>query len=248
MDLNYLNPLPVLVRIDDDLYELAPVSLRVIQWMDNFFTDGTVPGSQIVDRVLRDKDKGQIQYNMLAEVVVDLVYHLLIDPDIWPSICIFKKTITEAKGGSPRAISELYMAVTQAFYNANPINQTAPDGGPSPTEQATGQSQEDSASLPDWADIYTRFASEYSYTIEQFYSLTYRQIDAILKALNKRKQQEATFQASLANQRLEQAAAMTGPPAPQRSIFTPDEDATAMVETRKLFDELNSAHAEKING
>jgi len=234
MDLDYLNPLPVEVRIDGDLYDLAPVSLRAVQWIDEHFRLGSESGTDAFDRVLKQREKGHDEYLVFTHALCELIFYLLIDSP-FPSICIFKNTIRDAAEGPSAAISHLYMAVTMAFYNAEPTRHAAPAERASPAEPSR---TEDVPVLPDWAEIYTRFAVELNYTIDQFYDLTYRQVDVILKSLNNIRMREFRFQAELHNQRIENSAQNTT--APSKTIFTPSEDKAAEAEALKLFQELQN--------
>lgn len=55
----------------------------------------------------------------------------------------------------------------------------------------------------DWSEIFDVFASEYGYTWDTFISMTFKQVNALMVAFNKRKHNEMALQAAMHGVKME---------------------------------------------
>lgn len=93
---------------------------------------------------------------------------------------------------------------------------------------------------PCYAKHYDSIASRYGYTIDQYYELTLRQLQILLKTANEEEYQELEFQAALNGRELK---------APIKVLEISDEEDNDLdKEAQSMFDRLKKNYEEKKNG
>ena len=140
-------------------------------------------------------------YNLLqkeVDTVIEFCWHLVKDKSFFENrIANFKKKLTLEALKNNKIGNELRIAVEDAILNSTPIIINK--------KRKEDIQKVKSAGKPAkicYANYYDRIASRYSTTLQEFYSLTLRQIVAMLESINDGKQIEFQQQANLAGKKL----------------------------------------------
>jgi len=191
-----LRPNPVEIVLNGEVFELSPFSLSEMVYFGSTYGHGNVElGIKYLHSVLSKPE-------VPADLICSITHHMLVDPDTYPSICMFKVGV---KGTSDKpkpieevtkTISHFYHAIKKNIENSQPIiddSKSTEDN-----ESKTGKTGQSENLVINWASIYVEIASVIKYTIEEFYKMTLRQIYGIRDQVKVHKYNDLLLQGRLA--------------------------------------------------
>jgi hypothetical protein len=128
-----------------------------------------------------------LKFSEEYENIIDVIWELLEDKELIPSVCQLRKMVID----DYEVLSHLSNALNIHIKNSQPI--ITEEDIKELEERSLEELQEidkQKNKKIDWVEIYVIIAREITYTIDQFYDLTQRQIFSILKRISKIKHDE----------------------------------------------------------
>jgi hypothetical protein len=185
MYLNDLNPCPSCIDWDGHEIELKPFSLRSITWAERFFFKDNISGFQRMNEIL----SGKGDRNVFNNTVIDIVYYLSsgFDQVGIKTVVDLKKTIAK-RDDSREIINNFIKVIEQILVDSFPKRKEEPEqtGGAifqflkkQEEELKKEQGEQDT----NWAEIYINFFRAGGMALDEFYSLTMRQISELYPEL-----------------------------------------------------------------
>lgn len=169
MDLVNLNPNPVLTRVGDLIFKLRLFDLNAVVWAESFFSESDRGGLNAMYYILNNFEN----WKVFASSVADIAFYLAEDLEI-KTPEKFKEAINASNPS--QSIAFLSKSISEVLEKSFPQgNKTVISGG----EIFNKATQNEEQKPTDWAKVYADFYRFGGMTLEQFYSLTMRQIDAI---------------------------------------------------------------------
>lgn len=196
MNLTELNPPPVIARFDGHALELRNFDLEAMVWASQYFQKDGKDGLDMMNHYLNDYKN----FKVFSDVVTEIIFYLMSDDDrediFQDSSCYFKRMISETlekDGGSSRTIAIFFDALQKVFSNS--LIQTEKKEQPNIPESIRPEREEPEPE--DWAKVFVVVAGAIGCTMDEFYSFTIQQIDAIRTQINIAKFDDFKVQASI---------------------------------------------------
>ena len=182
MNIVEFNPRPVIAELDSTfLLEFGPFDLNCVVWAESYFNPPEqLGGLEIMGRNLENYEN----WKVYAGTVIEVAHRIQVDPDNPPTVCAFTALINkvpEKEGGPAGAIARLSVAINQVLKNSFP-DQPAESNNPDIPENLKSKNDlpPEEQKSTNWARVYVQVARELGISIDQFYSMTMRQVESIL--------------------------------------------------------------------
>lgn len=173
MDLVDLNPGPVLTKVGDLIFKLRLFDLRAVVWAESFFSESDRGGLNAMYYILNNPEK----WRVFSSTVADVAFYLAENMEIKTPEG-FKEKINESKNPDKisKNIAHLHQSIFEVLKKSFPNQKKISLSGGEIFQKTAKQEDQKPTN---WARVYADFYRLGGISIDQFYSLTMRQIDAI---------------------------------------------------------------------
>ena len=169
MDLVDLNPGAINTSVGGTVFKLRLFDLKAVVWAESFFSESDRGGLNAMYYILGDPDK----WNVFSSSVMDIAFYLSEDSEIKTRGELRDKINTS---NPSQAIAILQKSISEVLKKSFPQGEKTEITGGDIFKKAT---QSEEKKPVNWARVYADFYRFGGMTIDQFYSMTMLQIDAI---------------------------------------------------------------------
>ncbi len=181
MDLHELSPFPVYIQWEGKEIKLRPFDLRAITWAERFFCEEGKSGFERMNQILGDSS----DIDLFTNTVVEIVFYL---SEGFESVGIHtaRQLKEEIKKSEDRQL--IFIGLKEALENvlldSFPEKEEEPEVmGGAIYQMLKAREEKEKRKSVKWEQIYAEFFRAGGMSIEQFYSLTMKQIDGIYSEL-----------------------------------------------------------------
>ena len=180
MDLVDLNPGAIYTSVGETVFKLRLFDLKAVVWAESFFSESDRGGLNAMHYVLGNPDN----WKVFSSSVADIAFYLAHDLEA-KTPAEFKELIN---GSNPsQAIAILQKSISEVLKKSFPQGEKTEITGGDIFNKAT---QSEEKKPVNWAKIYADFYRFGGMAIDQFYSMTMTQIDAIYSQIDEGRTRE----------------------------------------------------------
>lgn len=223
--LNELYPSPIYFEIFDKEYELKPFTLKVELWvLDNFETLEEFNKALLTPQ----EDRPFLIYEFLFQLLKDSPFKTVDE------LC--KKILDKGKAKLIEITKHASKVINKTLIDSMPLIKSETRSRElKELREAKNENIE-----ADYGIYYDKLARRYSYSIEQFYSLTTRQLFIMLQAIDDGDYSELEVKAALAGRELK--------PRMVSLDISEEQDKENMQAAETMLEEMKKRHEEIKNG
>lgn len=219
-EIEELKPKNPILIIDSKEIELSIITLKI----DVIFKEQYGGLSKIFDVV-----------NETPEKLIDIVWELVIDkPKFKSNLEVFKKFVYSSRGSIATWAKDMTACLYESINKSQPLIKNLKR-----YKELQDINGAQSSDKPCYGAYYDAIAKRYSYTLEEFYQLTLRQLHILLKVIGNESHKELEIQASLHGRELKQRMNFQD--------ITPEEDEDQDNQALKRLAEMQKEYEEKSN-
>lgn len=180
MNLVDLNPGPVYTSVGDTIFKLRLFDLNAGVWAESFFSESDRGGLNAMYQIINDPNN----WRVFSSSIADIAFYLADDLEI-KTPEEFKEKINVSNPS--QAIAVLSKSISKVLEKSFPQGEKNAIAGGEVFNKAV---QNEEQKPTNWAKIYADFYRFGGMTIDQFYSMTMRQIDAIYSQIDEGRTRE----------------------------------------------------------